>query len=161
MLRQEHNTRKPPRLVHLFDVDASVDRFSDLGVTSQGQRMIAVAGNGSDPAKGAVISGRTQSGDHSGWVLIRSDSGARLKLDLAIDTEDEGHFRVEYEGALGGGALTEMGADTPPTTFETYFAPQFESDSPKYDWVNRVVSIGYADLQLVNGRVAFRFYSVE
>jgi len=83
------------------------------------------------------------------WVLRTSDQTSVLDVRTLLITDDKQSIYCTYRGVIHR-----------PAGGETYWrvTPYFETASPKYDWLNYIVSVGMPFT--VPQRVAYRFFQV-
>lgn len=90
--------------------------------------------------RGSVLSGGSDS------ILRRGDGAMQPDVRLTIKTDDGAFIHVIYRGVRHGpDAVMERiarGEPVPPDAYYLRSAPFFETGAPKYDWLNRIVSIG-------------------
>ena len=82
----------------------------------------------------------------SDTLLTRNDSSLTPSVRLVIKTDDESLILVRYEGVRHGPPeIMERianGMNVEPSEYYLRNAPFFETSSGKYDWLNRIVSVG-------------------
>lgn len=113
-----------------------------LETTPAGWRRIDVFGGGT--FRGPKISGTLLNGTDA--LLGRRDGSMQPDVRLTICTEDQAYIFVTYRGVRHGPAeVMEKIAQGVPVAPDEYYlrcAPFFETGAARYDWLNRVVSIG-------------------
>ncbi len=103
----------------------------------------------------------TITGPGGDWTMRRPDGVTILDVRLILQTDDDQRIYVTYRGVVyrppqqpaAGGAPA---ANPAPAYFR--ITPVFETTSPKYDWLNRLVAVGSAFT--VPGKVAYHIYEI-
>src|SRR6476469_5121229 len=104
----------------------------DLGATRHGALTIFPVIGGSfdgDRLRGKVLAG---GGD---WVTADANGTLRLDLRVTLETEDGGLIHMTFTGVR----------DDANHYFRT--VPRFETASPKYAFLNRLLAVGSAELR--------------
>ena len=82
----------------------------------------------------------------SDTLLTRNDSSLTPNVRLVIRTDDESLILVQYKGVRHGPPeIMERianGINVQPNEYYLRNAPFFEASAGKYDWLNRIVSVG-------------------
>ena len=82
----------------------------------------------------------------SDTLLTRNDSSLTPSVRLVIKTDDEALILVRYKGVRHGPPEVmeriANGMNVKPSEYYLRNAPFFETSSGKYDWLNRIVSVG-------------------
>ena len=82
----------------------------------------------------------------SDTLLTRNDSSLTPSVRLVIKTDDEALILVRYKGVRHGPPEVmerlANGMNVEPSEYYLRNAPFFETSSGKYDWLNRIVSVG-------------------
>ena len=82
----------------------------------------------------------------SDTLLTRNDSSLAPSVRLMIKTDDEALILVRYKGIRHGPPEVmeriANGMNVEPSEYYLRNAPFFETSSGKYDWLNRIVSVG-------------------
>jgi hypothetical protein len=144
---------EPLRSVFLMDLIAET-----ATAIPAGSRNIVQVLNGTFEGprlKGTII------GPGGDWTMRRPDGATILDVRLILQTDDNQRIYLTYRGVIyrppqepvAGGAPAATAA---PTYFRT--TPVFETTSPKYDWLNRIVAVGSAFT--VPGKVAYHIYEI-
>jgi len=128
---------------HLFTLTADVPAIADLGATPQGHRRIATVSGGG--FKGERLSGRILPAPGGDWILVRPDGATILDVRLTLETDDRQLVYMTYRGVRHGPAEVmarlARGEAVDPATYYFRTTPVFETSSPKYDWLNRIVAV--------------------
>ncbi len=132
----------------LFVMRLDVRKLLILGATPGAYRRIGVVPGGSfegDRLSGAVLDGG------SDWQTVRGDGATTLDVRLVLKTTDEALIGMTYRGLRHGPPeiidRIEKGEVVDPSSYYFRTNPLFETSSPKYDWINRIVAIGIGHRQ--------------
>jgi Protein of unknown function (DUF3237) len=128
---------------HLFTLTADVPGIVELGATPQGTRRIATVSGGT--FRGERLSGKIQSVPGGDWILVRPDGATILDVRVTLETDDRQLIYMTYRGVRHGPAEVmarlAKGEAVDPASYYFRTTPVFETASPKYDWLNRIVSV--------------------
>jgi hypothetical protein len=128
---------------HLFTLIAEVPKIVDLGATPAGHRRIAMVTGGT--FKGERLSGTLQPAPGGDWLLLRPDGATILDVRVTLETDDRQLIYMTYRGVRHGPAEVmarlAKGEAVDPASYYFRTTPVFETASPKYDWLNRIVSV--------------------
>ncbi|MEE8172091.1 MAG: DUF3237 domain-containing protein [Alphaproteobacteria bacterium] len=129
---------------HLFTMPVEVEMpLQMIGRTPIGERRIAKVTGGSfagPELKGTILPG---GGD---WLLLRADGALQLDVRVTLKTDDDALIYMTYRGIRHG--PTEVmerlnkGEQVDPSEYYFRIAPFFETAAEKYDWLNRIVTVG-------------------
>ncbi|MBI4590836.1 MAG: DUF3237 family protein [Candidatus Rokubacteria bacterium] len=131
-----------PPLEFLYEIvmDAEVH---DLGQTPGGPRRVVHVTGGTFEGprlRGTVLPG---GGD---WLVGRADGSRRLDVRITLRTDDGALIYAHYPGVFHAPPdvleRIQSGANVDVTEYYFRVAPMFETGSPKYDWLNRIVATG-------------------
>ena|SRR5580700_11370306 len=82
----------------------------------------------------------------SDWQTVRKDGATTLDVRLVLKTKDDVQICMTYRGLRHGPAEVvakiEKGEVVDPASYYFRINPLFETASPKYDWINRILAIG-------------------
>lgn len=113
-----------------------------VGESPNGWRRIDVFGGGS--FRGPKITASLVVGSDS--LLGRHDDSMQPDVRLTLKTDDDAVIYVTYRGVRHGPKdVMDKIARGEPVAPESYYlrcAPFFETSAPRYDWLNRIVSVG-------------------
>ena len=147
----------PPSLMSvrtrpLFVLREQVPPLLVVGPTPNGFRRIGLIQGGS--FEGERLSGEVVSGND--WQTVRDDSCTKLDVRLLLRTADDALIVMSYT-VLRAGPPDVMEAldkgDAPdPSTYYFRMSPMFETSAKKYDWLNRIISVGVGN-RLADGPV--------
>lgn len=128
---------------HLFTLTADVPGIVDLGATPMGTRRIATVSGGT--FRGERLSGNIQAVPGGDWILVRPDGATILDVRVTLETDDRQLIYMTYRGVRHGPAdvmaRLAKGEAVDPASYYFRTTPVFETASPKYDWLNRIVSV--------------------
>lgn len=128
---------------HLFTLTADVPTIVDMGATPAGHRRIATVTGGT--FKGERLSGTLQPAPGGDWLLLRPDGATILDVRVTLETDDRQLIYMTYRGVRHGPAEVmarlAKGEAVDPASYYFRTTPVFETASPKYDWLNRIVSV--------------------
>jgi len=113
-----------------------------VGRTPTTLRRIGVVSDGT--FEGDRLSGRVLEGG-SDWQSIRDDGSTLLDVRLTLETQDGALICMTYEGIRHGPReiIQRLDAGEIVDAMSYYFriAPQFETASENYGWLNAIVAI--------------------
>ncbi|HXV07373.1 MAG TPA: DUF3237 domain-containing protein [Burkholderiales bacterium] len=128
---------------HLFTLTADVPGIVELGATPQGTRRIATVSGGT--FRGERLSGKIQAVPGGDWILVRPDGATILDVRVTLETDDRQLIYMTYRGVRHGPAEVmarlAKGEAVDPASYYFRTTPVFETAAPKYDWLNRIVSV--------------------
>src|SRR5499426_4541740 len=132
------------RLEPLFIFQIEVKPPSIVGATPGHDRRIGeIAGGRFD---GERLRGKILSGG-SDWQSLRADGATTLNVRLIMETDDSVLIGMTYLGVRHGPKEVldriARGENVNPSEYYMRATPYFETAAPKYDWLNRIVSVAY------------------
>lgn len=134
---------KNVRTRSLFVMSLRVRPLLIVGATPGVNRRIGLIAGGS--FEGERLSGQVIDGG-SDWQGVRTDGGTTLDVRLVLKTHDDAMIAMVYRGVRHGPTEVirrmERGEAVDPTTYYFRISPMFETASPSYDWLNRVLAVG-------------------
>ena len=134
---------KAVRTRPLFVMHLDVRKLQIVGATPGSYRRVGVVFGGT--FEGERLSGEILEGG-SDWQTVRSDGATTLDVRLILKTRDDVLISMVYRGLRHGPAdiieRIEKGEVVDPATHYFRIAPLFETASPRYDWINRILAIG-------------------
>jgi len=117
--------------------------LTQLGETPHGNRMIARITGG--VFEGPRLKGRIHDGGGD-WLLTGSNGVSRIDVRMTLETDDGALIYIVYHGFRHGPpevmARLIAGDEVDPSLYYFRTAPQFETASEKYAWLNGVVAVG-------------------
>ena len=127
----------------LFVMRLEVRKLQIVGATPGAFRRIGVVPGGS--FEGERLSGVVLDGG-SDWQTVRADGATTLNVRLVLKTTDDALISMTYQGVRHGPPdvveRIEKGEAVDPASYYFRINPLFETAAAKYDWINRVVSVG-------------------
>jgi hypothetical protein len=142
MRQQGADTMPELKSEFIFTIRVAVDRLHDIGETPFGTRHIDILGEGDfegPDLRGKVLGGMDQK-------IFRGDGAMNPNVRLILRTDDDALIYMYYTG-LRYGAPEVMqriadGETVDPSAYYLRNTPYFETATPRYDWLNRIVSVG-------------------
>jgi hypothetical protein len=130
------------RTEFLCRIQVTLEPVRDLGDTPLGRRRIIGITGGSFSGR---LSGRVLPGG-ADWQIVRADGTADLDARYTLETSDGALIYVNNRGYRHGPkdviARLVKGEDLDPALYYMRTTPWFETSSPAYDWLNRIVCVG-------------------
>ncbi|MFV0297985.1 MAG: DUF3237 domain-containing protein [Hyphomicrobiaceae bacterium] len=128
----------------LFKLTASVNRLCDVGAVPAGTRHVDLLGAGT--FEGPRLKGELLDGGLD-MKTIRADGAVIPNVRLVLKTDDDALIFMHYTGIRCGPpevmARIAAGEVVDPKDYYHRSTPYFETASPKYAWLNRIVSVGH------------------
>lgn len=126
----------------LFVLREQVPPLLVVGQTPNAFRRIGVVQGGS--FEGERLSGEVVSGND--WQSVRTDSCIKLDVRLVLKTTDGALIVMTYQCLRAGTPeiieKLDKGEPVDPTSYYFRMNPMFETASKKYDWMNRIITVG-------------------
>jgi hypothetical protein len=126
----------------LFVLREAVPPLIVIGQTPNAFRRIGVVQGGS--FEGERLSGEVVTGND--WQSVRADFCIKLDVRLVLKTTDGELIVMTYTclraGSPGVIEKLDKGEEVDPKSYYFRMNPIFETSSKKYDWMNRILSIG-------------------
>jgi hypothetical protein len=136
----------------LFVLRETVPPLLIVGATPNGFRRIGLVQGGS--FEGERLAGDVVSGND--WQTVRNDSCTRLDVRLILRTTDDALIVMTYTVLRAGPPdvmeRLDRGEAPDPSTYYFRMSPMFETSARKYDWMNRIISVGVGN-RLADGPV--------
>jgi Protein of unknown function (DUF3237) len=134
---------------HLCTITMKLAPTLELGATPAGTRRVFTVSSGQfagDRLRGEVL---PQAG--SDLLLARADGTYQQDVRLILRTEDGALILMTYRGVRHASpevsARIAQGEPVSPSDYYLRTAPFFETSSPKYAWLNKIVSVGIGERQ--------------
>jgi len=132
---------------HLFTITMKLPSALELGDTPAGNRRIFAVSSGQfvgDRLRGEVLPLAS-----SDLLLVRQDGSSQQDVRLLLRTDDNGLILMTYSGRRHTSpevsARITRGEQVSPSDYYLRTAPFFETSSPRYAWLNKIVSIGIGE----------------
>jgi hypothetical protein len=126
----------------LFVLREAVPPLLVVGPTPNGFRRIGLVQGGS--FEGERLSGEVVSGND--WQTVRNDSCIKLDVRLVLRTTDGALIAMTYTVLRAGAPeileKLDRGESPDPNSYYFRMSPMFETSAKKYDWINRIISVG-------------------
>ncbi len=136
----------------LFVLREAVPPLLVVGHTPNGFRRIGLVQGGS--FEGERLSGEVISGND--WQTVRNDSCTRLDVRMILRTTDQALIVMTYTVLRAGPPeimeKLDKGEAPDPSSYYFRMSPMFETSAKKYDWLNRIISVGVGN-RLADGPV--------
>jgi hypothetical protein len=132
---------------HLFTITIQLHPIQELGNTPPGTRRVF-------PVAGGTFAGDRLRGEilpHSGsdLLLVRADGSAEQDVRLVLRTDDGALVLMTYRGRRHASeevtARIARGEQVARADYYLRTAPFFETSSPAYTWLNKIVSVGVGE----------------
>lgn len=128
---------------HLVTLRPEVGPPQALGPTPRGTRKTVPVTGGTfagERLRGRILPG---GGD---WAFTRADGVLELDVRLTMETDDGALIHCAYRGMRHGPAevldALAQGEAVDPSLYYFRMVPTFETSSSKYEFLNRLVSVG-------------------
>jgi hypothetical protein len=129
----------------LFQLREAVPPLYVVGQTPNAFRRIGVV-------VGGAFEGERLSGDVVGgndWQDVRKDDCTKLDVRLLLKTTDGALIVMTYQCLRAGPAerlaKRDRGEAVDPASYYFRFIALFETSSPAYDWINRIVAVAIGE----------------
>jgi Protein of unknown function (DUF3237) len=147
----------------LFDLEVDFNPPQFIGSVLKGARLITPFKDGF--VKGDKINGKLLAGGGD-WGLIIDSTTFRVDSRATIETADGALIYITYSGYSNASAkIAAMigagkGGELSPSDYYLRTSVAFETSSPKYAWLNRIVAIGVGRFPAAS-KVAFQIYAIK
>lgn len=128
---------------HLFKITMKLAPTMELGLTPAGKRRVFTVVSGEfvgDRLRGEVL---PQAG--SDLLLVRQDGSAQQDVRLVLQTQDGALILMTYRGVRHASEEVNeriaRGEQVTPSDYYLRTVPFFETSSPEYAWLNKIVSV--------------------
>jgi len=144
----------------LYEIDAEIGRFIDIGAASYGHRRYCpvVEGRFEGPRlRGTVL-------PHGGeWALTTADGVGRMDVRMLLQTDDGATIATAYPGVMVGEPelirQAFLTGEVDPARYYMRILPRFETGDARYAWLQGIVAIGYGRLA-PGRRVRYSVYRI-
>ncbi|HMJ20949.1 MAG TPA: DUF3237 domain-containing protein [Terriglobales bacterium] len=134
---------------HLFTITMKLPPTLELGDTPVGKRRVFTVSGGQ--FTGERVRGEVLPQASSDLLLVRADGSSQQDVRLILQTDDGALILMTYRGIRHASAEVNAriarGEQVAVSDYYLRTAPFFETSSPKYGWVNKIVSIGIGERQ--------------
>jgi len=136
----------PLKTQPLFTLKGEVAKPLEIGALPYGKRRIIPISGGT--FEGPKLHGKVlpTGGD---WMLVRPDGVAQIDVRATLETDDGALIYMHYGGFRHGPPAVmdkiARGEEVDPSTYYFRITPVFETASPDYAWLNRIVTVGIGD----------------
>ena len=134
---------------HLFTITMKLPPTLEVGDTPAGNRRVFTVSGGEfigDRLRGEVLPQAA-----SDLLLVRADGSFQQDVRLILRTDDGALILMTYRGVRHASpevsARIARGDRVGPSDYYLRTAPFFETSSPKYAWLNKIVSVGIGERQ--------------
>jgi hypothetical protein len=138
---------KELKSTHLFTITIQLHPTIEMGDTPAGKRRIFAVSGGE--FAGDRIRGVIMPVIGSDVLLVRADGSAQQDVRILLKTDDEALVLMTYRGVRHASddvnARIARGEHVSGLDYYLRTAPFFETSSPKYAWINRIVSVGIGE----------------
>ncbi|MEM9356681.1 MAG: DUF3237 domain-containing protein [Pseudomonadota bacterium] len=128
---------------YLFTIRVTVAALHDVGAIPLGTRHLDMLGAGTfegPKLKGEVLPGGIDQ------KIFRADGAMNPNVRMVLKTDDDALIYMHYTGVRYGTREVmdriARGDTVDPSEYYLRNTPYFETSSEKYDWLNRIVSVG-------------------
>lgn len=132
---------------HLFTMTITLHPTEEIGSTPAGTRRVFPVAGGDftgDRLRGTIL---PVAG--SDLLLTRADGSAQQDVRMVLKTDDGALIVMTYRGVRHATAEVNdriaRGEKVAPSEYYLRTAPFFETASPKYAWLNKIVTVGVGD----------------
>lgn len=130
------------QLLFTLNLDVALDRTQNVGQVGSLRRIIV-------PIDGGVFEGPKLKGtvlpDGGDWLSVEPDGSWNVDVRVTLRTDDEALIYMRYVGVLVvKPEFQERFNKREILPYDAYYArttPRFETASPKYAWINRVIAV--------------------
>lgn len=131
----------------LFTLTIELHPTIELGDTPAGKRRVFAVTGGE--FEGERIRGTIMPVIGSDLLLVRGDGSAQQDVRMLLKTDDGAMVLMTYRGVRhASDEVNARIARGEPVSGDDYYlrtVPFFETSSPKYAWINRIVSVGVGE----------------
>ncbi len=129
---------------HLFTLTIELHPIEELGNTPAGNRRVFPVSGGS--FTGERIRGTVLPVAGSDLLLTRSDGSSQQDVRMLLRTDDGALILMTYRGVRHASAEVNdriaRGEQVAASEYYLRTAPFFETSSPAYAWLNKIVTVG-------------------
>ena len=145
--KQSSNPVKELKSKHLFTITIRLQPTIELGDTPAGKRRIFSVTGGE--FEGDRIRGTVMPIIGSDLLLVRADGSAQQDVRMLLKTDDGAMLLMTYRGVRHASdevnARIARGEAVSGSEYYLRTVPFFETSSPKYAWINKIVSVAVGE----------------
>lgn len=138
---------KELKSIHLFTITIKLQPTIEMADTPAGKRRIFSVSGGE--FVGDRIRGTIMPVIGSDLALVRADGAVQLDVRMLLKTDDGELVLMTYRGVRhASDEVNARIARREQVSASDYYlrtAPFFETSSPKYSWINKIVAVGVGD----------------
>jgi hypothetical protein len=131
----------------LMTLQVSVAPPQNIGAVPTGTRRMAPLSGGH--FEGPRLRGNVLSGGSADWQLLRADGVLEMDLRVTLEADDGALIALTSFGLRHGSpeimAAIARGEAVDPESYYFRTTPRFETASPKYAFLNRLLAVGTGD----------------
>jgi len=132
---------------HLFTITMKLPPTLELGDTPAGNRRVFTVSGGE--FAGDRLRGEVLPQGSSDLLLVRADGASQQEVRLILRTDDRALILMTYTGRRHASpevtARIAGGQQVSASDYYLRTAPFFETSSPTYAWLNKIVSVGIGE----------------
>jgi hypothetical protein len=131
----------------LFTITMTLPPTLELGDTPAGNRRVFTVAGGT--FTGDRLRGEVLAQGSSDLLLVRADGSSQQDVRVLLRTHDGALILMTYRGVRHASAEVSAriarGETVAPSEYYLRTAPFFETSSPTYTWLNKIVSIAIGE----------------
>lgn len=147
----------------LFDLEIDLTPPQVVGPVLKGVRIISPFKDGfvkSDKLNGKLLEGAGDWGLFIDSMTFKVDSRATIQTDdgafIYMTSSGYSYASAKISAMIGAG----KGGELSPSDYYFRTSVAFETGSPKYAWLNRIIAVGAGRFPAA-GKVAYRIYAIK
>lgn len=145
--KPQRSTMNELRSKRLFTITIRLHPTIEMGNTPAGKRRVFAVSGGE--FEGDRIRGTILPIIGSDLLLVRADGSAQQDVRMLLQTDDQALVLMTYRGVRHASdevnARIARGESVDPADYYLRTAPFFETASPKYAWINKLVAVGVGE----------------
>jgi hypothetical protein len=144
---QSNSSMRELKSTHLFTITIKLHPTIEMGDTPAGKRRVFSVSGGE--FTGDRIRGTIMPVIGSDLLLVRADGSAQQDVRMLLKTDDGALVLMTYRGVRHASdevnARIARGEQVSGSDYYLRTAPFFETSSPKYSWINKIVAVGVGE----------------
>jgi hypothetical protein len=132
---------------HLFTITIKLHPIQELGDTPAGNRRVVPVSGGS--FRGERLQGEILPHAGSDLLLGRADGSLQQDVRMILRTDTGALILMTYRGVRHASqevnARLARGEMAPPSDYYLRTTPYFETSSPQFVWLNKIVTVGIGE----------------